>query len=248
MKKIITTILALTVGIFAASAQESDRKWEFDARVGVNIGGTSPLPLPREIRKIESYSPQFSPSVEINATRLINSRWGIGSGIRVEKKAMSTHAQVKDYRTEIIGEGGNKLRGNWTGDVHTNVENWYISIPVQALYRLNSRIEFTGGLFAAYLIDGSFDGYVNDGYLRKDNPTGDKIVFDKKDKGTYDFSNEINSLSWGVQAGAHWSATRHIRLSAQLTWGVNELFKSNFKTISFSMYPIYLNIAAGYRF
>ncbi len=248
MKKIAATILALTIGCLAASAQENSRIWDFDAKVGINIGGTSPLPLPREIRKIESYSPQFSPTIEINATRWINSRWGVSSGIRAERKAMSTHAQVKDYRTEIIGEGGNKLRGNWTGDVHTDVDNWYVCVPLQAVYRLNKHIDFTGGLFFSYLIDGSFEGYVNDGYLRKENPTGDKIVFDKKDRGTYDFSNEINDFSWGVQAGAHWNATDRLKLSAQLTWGVNELFKSDFKTISFSMYPIYLNIAAGYRF
>lgn len=248
MKKIITTILALITTILPASAQETDKIWEFDAKIGVNIGGTSPLPLPEEIRKIESYSPQFAPTIEINATRWINRKWGVSSGIRVEKKSMSTHARVKNYRTEIIGEGGNKLHGNWTGDVHTNCDNLYLSVPLQAVYRLNNSISFTGGLFLSYLMDGSFDGYVNDGYLRKNNPTGDKIVFDKHNRGTYDFSNEINDISWGVQAGTHWNTTDRIKLSAQLTWGINELFKSDFKTISFEMYPIYLNIAAGYRF
>lgn len=248
MRKRATTILIFMVAIFSASAQDSSRIWEFDAKIGVNIGGTSPLPLPEEIRKIESYSPQFAPTLEVNATRLIGGRWGIGSGIRVEKKAMSTHAQVKNYRTEIIGEGGNKLRGNWTGDVHTNSDNLYLTIPVQTVYRLNKNFDFSGGLFFSYLLNGSFDGYVNDGYLRKDNPTGDKIIFDKESKGTYDFSDEINSFSWGLQAAAHWNASDRVKLSAQLTWGVNELFKSSFKTISFAMYPIYLNIAAGYRF
>lgn len=246
MKRITTMILILIAAILSLSAQEN--KWEFDAKIGVNIGGTSPIPLPEEIRNIESYSPQFAPTIEATATRWISGRWGISSGLRAEKRAMSTHAQVKNYRTEIIGEGGNKLRGNWTGDVHTSCDNLYLTIPVQAVYRLNKNFDFSGGLFFSYLLDGSFDGYVNDGYLRKDNPTGDKIVFDKENRGTYDFSDEINSFSWGVQAAAHWNASDRVKLSAQLTWGINELFKSDFKTISFSMYPIYLNIAAGYRF
>lgn len=248
MKKITIAILAITTAILSVTAQENKVKWEFDTKVGVNIGGTSPLPLPEEIRKIESYSPQFAPTIEVNATRWMSSHWGICSGIRAEKKAMSTHAQVKNYRTEIIGEGGNKLRGNWTGDVHTDCENWYLSIPLQAVYRLNNSIDFTAGVFFSYLLDGNFDGYVNDGYLRKENPTGDKIVFDKNNRGTYDFSDEINSFSWGLQAGAHWNTSDRIKVSAQLTWGINELFKNDFKTISFAMYPIYLNIAAGYRF
>ena len=232
----------------ALFAQQQDRVWEYDARVGINIGGTSPLPLPQEIRKIESYSPQFAPTIELSATRFINKRWGLSSGLRVEYKSMKTHAQVKDYRTEILGEGGNKLRGHWTGDVHTTLTNLYLSIPVQGVYRLNEDFSLTAGLYFAYLMDGVFKGYVNDGYLRKENPTGDKIVFDKKDKGTYDFSNNMNNFSWGLQAGAQWLMQEKFKLSAQLTWGVNELFKSDFKTISFAMYPIYLNIAFGYRF
>ena len=248
MKKIAATILMLTIAILSLSAQESTPKWEFDAKIGVNIGGTSPIPLPEEIRKIESYSPQFAPTIEATATRRINGRWGVSCGLRAEKRAMSTQAQVKNYRTEIIGEGGNKLRGNWTGKVHTECDNLYLTIPLQAVYRLNKHFDFSGGVFFSYLLDGSFDGYVNDGYLRKDNPTGDKIVFDKANKGTYDFSNEINNFSWGVQAAAHWNTSDRVKLSAQLTWGANELFKSSFKTISFAMYPIYLNIAAGYRF
>lgn len=246
MKRIATMILILIAAILSLSAQEN--KWEFDAKIGVNIGGTSPIPLPEEIREIESYSPQFAPTIEATATRWISGRWGVSSGLRAEKRAMSTHAQVKNYRTEIIGEGGNKLRGNWTGDVRTSCDNLYLTIPVQAVYRLNKSFDFSGGLFFSYLLDGSFDGYVNDGYLRKDNPTGDKIVFDKENRGTYDFSDEINSFSWGVQAAAHWNTSDRVKLSAQLAWGINELFKSDFKTISFSMYPIYLNIAAGYRF
>ena len=158
MKRITTMILILIAAILSLSAQES--KWEFDAKIGVNIGGTSPIPLPEEIREIESYSPQFAPTIEATATRWISGRWGVSSGLRAEKRAMSTHAQVKNYRTEIIGEGGNKLRGNWTGDVHTSCDNLYLTIPVQAVYRLNKSFVFSGGLFFSYLLDGSFDGYI----------------------------------------------------------------------------------------
>ena len=33
-----------------------------------------------------------------------------------------------------------------------------------------------------------------------------------------------------------------------LTWGCNGIFKSSFKTITFTMYPIYLNLGFGYAF
>ena len=30
--------------------------WEYTVKAGFNVGGTSPLPLPREIRSIDSYN------------------------------------------------------------------------------------------------------------------------------------------------------------------------------------------------
>lgn len=44
--------------------------------------------------------------------------------------------RIKNYSMEIIGSGGEKLKGNWTGGVQTKVENSYFSIPVVALYQL----------------------------------------------------------------------------------------------------------------
>ncbi len=43
---------------------------------------------------------------------------------------MRTKAEVKNYGMEIIGEDGNRLKGNWTGGVRTKVQNSYLTIPI----------------------------------------------------------------------------------------------------------------------
>ena len=59
-------VVLLFVSIFTAQAQEERNQgiiwsylhgWEYGIKAGFNIGGTSPLPLPKEIRKIDSYAP-----------------------------------------------------------------------------------------------------------------------------------------------------------------------------------------------
>ena len=54
-------VVLLFVSIFTAQAQEERNQgiiwsylhgWEYGIKAGFNIGGTSPLPLPKEIRKI----------------------------------------------------------------------------------------------------------------------------------------------------------------------------------------------------
>lgn len=245
----------LFVALFSASAnaQSGDKKatrWEYDVELGVAIGGTSPMPLPEEIREIKSYSPEFAPNIGAYVTRWfgVERRWGFSTGLRLENKAMSTKARVKNYRTEIVGENENRLQGNWTGIVRTKVDNIYLTLPMLATYKANERLTVRGGAFLSFLLDGDFSGYVNNGYLRKDNPTGDKVLFDKNSKGVYDFSGDLRDFLFGLQCGARWMATDHVALFTDLTWGLTELFESDFSTISFSMYPIYLNIGVGYRF
>ena len=41
-------------------AWSSLRGLEYQVKAGFNIGGTSPLPLPREIRSIDSYRPRLA--------------------------------------------------------------------------------------------------------------------------------------------------------------------------------------------
>lgn len=60
MKKTIYNIIAVTmlVALMPAKAVTGDF-WDdlqVNGRVGYNIGGTAPVPLPRTIRSIESYS------------------------------------------------------------------------------------------------------------------------------------------------------------------------------------------------
>ncbi|MDL2245394.1 PorT family protein, partial [Parabacteroides sp. OttesenSCG-928-J18] len=48
--------------------------------------------------------------------------------------------------------------------------------------------------------------------------------------------------------GAEWRAFKKFTINTNLTWGLNDVFKRDFKTITFAMYPIYLNAGFGYVF
>ena len=145
---------------------------------------------------------------------------------------METKATVKNYSMEIIGSGGEKLKGNWTGGVQTKVENTYIS----------------AGPFVSFATNRNFSGYVYDGYLREINPTGTKVEFSGDNRASYDFSDNLRKFQWGAQIGTEWKAFKHLIVYADLTWGLNDIFQKDFDTITFGMYPIYLNVGFGYAF
>lgn len=224
--------------------------WEYELRAGLGIGGSAPLPLPAEIRSIDSYNPTLAIMLEGNATKWFGEKrkWGLIAGVRIENKNMTTKATTKNYSMEIIGDDGNRLKGNWTGGVQTKVRNAYVTVPVLAAYKVSKRWNLKAGAYVSYLMDGEFSGQVYEGYLREGDPTGDKINFYNGAVATYDFSNDLRNFAWGVQAGADWKAFKHLKVFADLTWGLNDIFQKDFETVTFAMYPIYLNIGFGYAF
>lgn len=226
------------------------RGWDMEIRAGFNLGGTSPLPLPVEIRSIDSYSPNLPFSLEANFIKRFDEdkKWGLLFGVKLENKNMETKATVKNYSMEIIGDEGQRVAGRWTGGVQTSVKNAYLTFPVLATYKVHPRTNIKAGVFLSYVMDRKFNGYVYDGYLREGNPTGLKTEFANGKTATYDFSDELRTFQWGAQVGVDWKAFTHLKVYADLTWGLNDIFKSDFKTITFNMYPIYLNVGIGYVF
>lgn len=223
---------------------------EYEVKAGINIGGTAPLPLPEEIRAIKGYSPNVNLSLEGNVTKWFGkqSKWGIILGLRLENKGMETKARTKNYGMEIIGGGGEKLKGNWTGMVKTKFHGSYFSIPLMAAYKVSPRVRFSAGPYISFMTSGDFSGHVYDGYLRKDNSLGDKVKFEGEQVAPYDFSDDLSTFQWGAQAGVDWRAFKHLNIFADITWGLNDIFKKDFNTVTFAMYPIYLNMGFGYAF
>lgn len=77
MKKIYTFVLALLslTNVFAQSGSHTDdtdenllraavRGWHVRVGAGFNLGGTSPLPLPAEIRSIDGFNPGLCIALE----------------------------------------------------------------------------------------------------------------------------------------------------------------------------------------
>lgn len=257
-KTILSTIIALYC-VVAVQAQQNRTKaiinaavmgWKIELRAGYNLGGTAPLPLPQEIRSIESYNPMMAFSVETNISKWFGpeDKWGVITGVKLENKDMKTDARVKNYGMEIFGDNGERVAGRWTGGVQTTVENSFLTFPILGAYKVHKRTSIKAGVFLSYLLRGNFTGYVYDGYIRQEDPTGLKVEYTGDNTAPYDFSNQLRNFQWGVQLGADWEAFKHLKLYADLSWGLNDAFKKDFNTITFSMYPIYLNAGIAYLF
>ncbi len=221
------------------------RGMEYQIKAGLSLGGVSPIPLPKEIRSIDSYNPTLLVAIEGNVTKWLTDEWGILVGVRLEEKGMKTDAKVKNYNMVMTTSDQGYLQGAWTGNVKTKVRNSYLSFPVLATYRISPRWVVKGGAYLSYMADGEFSGTAYDGYLRNGDPTGEKVFVTEA---SYDFSYGLRRFAWGAQLSGEWRAFKRLNVYADLTWGLNNIFKSSFDVIEFNMYPIYMNAGFAYVF
>lgn len=221
--------------------------WHLHLGAGFNIGGAAPLPLPREIRSIESYNPMLNIALEGDVHKKINrSSWGVMLGLRLETKAMKTDAVVKNYHMEAVSaDGAVKINGAWTGHVRTRVDNTYLTFPMLATYTISDRWQVQAGPYLSWMMNGSFSGEAYDGYIRDIDPTGEKA---EVSSATYDFSKDLRHFHWGLQLGGEFKAYRHLAVTANLQWGLNGIFPSDFESVTFSLYPIYATVGFSYLF
>lgn len=219
---------------------------EYRVKAGIALGGTTPLPLPAEIRKINSFNPGLNLSIEGEVFKLFNERWGLAFGLRLETRGMATDADVKGYRM-ALQSGNQQIAGYFWGSVKTDVTNAFITLPVAAVWKPAKRWGVKFGVYGSYAFKRSFSGLAYNGYLRQEDPTGAYIEIGAED-GLYDFSDNMRRWYWGTQIGGEWQAFQHLVIGVDVSWGMNSIFAKNFETVNFKMFPIYGTLSFAYIF
>lgn len=217
-------------------------------RVGYSIGGNAPLPMPATIRSLNSYKLQPNVSFGIDAFKPIHGKWGAMVGIHFENKGMHIDADVKNYHMEIV-KGGEKLSGVFTGKNNSTATQWMFTAPIQAVCCLRPNLKLKLGPYFSYLTQGKFEGYAYDGYLRVNDPTGERIDMghDEGERGDYEFNDDMRKFQMGIDLGVDWYFSRRVGVYADLQWGLTGTFKSSFNTIEQTLYPIYGTIGLTYK-
>ncbi len=115
---------------------------EHRIQAGFNLGATAPVGLPATIRKINSYRPEFSPSLgyELSWRPSASHKWGAAIGVKLDYKGMTTKDEVMYFHTMITMEdasGKSEFEGAFTGKNKTTVRNAYVAFPISATYTPN---------------------------------------------------------------------------------------------------------------
>jgi len=224
---------------FAQEERASPRLFEYYIQLGYNIGGAMPIPLPEQIRKIRHYDPGFSPSIGGEVVYNIDPKWSLGAALRFDIKGMNITDSVQYFHT-LISMDDAEFEGDFSGTNQTTAKNGYLLLPVYAVYNTGRNWRVKLGAYAGYLVRPYFRGTVRDGYIRKGNSLGEKVIIDKA---VFNFDEKENKWDWGLHAGGEKKWSR-FALSGDLQWGLRSLFPSSFKGVGFKMTNVYFTLSA----
>ena len=249
MKKlsIIFFCMLLSAATVLGAEREENSDWHIKGRVGYSIGGTAPIGMPATIRKLNKFELKPNLSVGVDVQKNFWGNWGLQGGLHFENKSMSIDATVKSYYMDLV-RGGQSLDGRFTGRVITDARQWMFAVPVNATFQPSGRVLLYAGPYLSVLTSKSFEGNVYNGYLRKGDPTGEKVEMGEEEstRGYYDFSDDMRNFQCGIAIGADWQVHKHFGVSVVLNWGLNGIFKSSFKTVEQTLFPIYGTIGVFY--
>ena len=249
MKKTLIIAAIISTFTFHYSPCFAGDSIDYKARVAYNIGGTMPLGVPASIRSIDAF--RLTPSVMVGTDINLhfNKMFGLMTGLRFENKGMDLEITAKSYYMEIR-KGDSQLGGLFTGHVKQELTQWMLTLPVQLTCRAAENVTLKAGPYISLLLSKRFSGIAFDGYIRQGNPTGPRVDIGstEADWATYDFSDDMRTLQWGVALGLDWDFTTRLGLSLDLNWGLSGIFPGSFTTVEQTLYPIYGTIGLFYRF
>ncbi|MDO4209423.1 MAG: outer membrane beta-barrel protein [bacterium] len=244
-------------------------------RLGYSIGGTIPIDFPAEMRALNSYSPKVNYQFGIDYERMLTDKYGLQLGLYLERRGFKSEVEMRHYDI-TLEQGGEKIKGPFSGNVVIEIVQIGVTIPVQATWHPDERWTLRLGPYVSYIHDRSFQGYAYgkkvydadgkwtgsfDAYIRRDEIRGEKVeigdiykdeagnVVDKR--GTFsgeDYNSYLRRLQYGVDMGAEFKINRSWGAYADFSFGLNSAFNGKEgNPVSMALHPTYLTVGLTYR-
>ena len=227
------------------------------------------------MRALNSYSPKVNYQFGIDYERMLTDKYGLQLGLYLERRGFKSEVEMRHYDI-TLEQGGEKIKGPFSGNVVIEIVQIGVTIPVQATWHPDERWTLRLGPYVSYIHDRSFQGYAYgkkvydadgkwtgsfDAYIRRDEIRGEKVeigdiykdeagnVVDKR--GTFsgeDYNSYLRRLQYGVDMGAEFKINRSWGAYADFSFGLNSAFNGKEgNPVSMALHPTYLTVGLTYR-
>ena len=227
------------------------------------------------MRALNSYSPKVNYQFGIDYERMLTDKYGLQLGLYLERRGFKSEVEMRHYDI-TLEQGGEKIKGPFSGNVVIEIVQIGVTIPVQATWHPDEKWTLRLGPYVSYIHDRSFQGYAYgkkvydadgkwtgsfDAFIRRDEIRGEKVeigdiykdeagnVVDKR--GTFsgeDYNSYLRRLQYGVDMGAEFKINRSWGAYADFSFGLNSAFNGKEgNPVSMALHPTYLTVGLTYR-
>jgi len=214
---------------------------------GFNIGGVAPTYIPPEVRKINSYSPIYPISFDIDVPFLhFNENLVIHSGLSLESRSMSGGVYVENFKGVINLENTpfQNIFGYFTGTVESTFYNWYLCLPLRLNYSFNKTWSIFGGPYFSTAISRTFVGRVKNAYIRLGPPTSKKIEIPS---GSFDLSDQIRRTDVGLHMGSKYTINNKWDVRGSLNYGLTNVIDAPIENLPIKLHNVFFNLSLAYK-
>ncbi len=241
MRKIII-LFSLLVSVLSLKAQtnkESKSKFlSWQAFAGLNLGATSPVPVPKGVTKVYAWYPNTNPSVGITGVHKFTEHHGLGFSLQAERKSFKATTKLENLAVgdaSQYGEDSETLSGNQ----QTSFEARYISLPLFYIASLaQNNLKLYAGTYASLLLGTSFKIVMD-----TDPETLDDSTFQRLSMDDYVRPYEI-----GFIFGSDYFFSNNLGATVRFTAGITSATKDEFANIGYSLHNLYALVGITYRF
>ena len=215
----------------------------------LNLGMTSSIGVPRQTRAISAAPYNFNFAIGCMVSQRFSRKWGIQSGLRIERKGNNSNVYMEDYLTRVhIYEGqAEEVQGYYTGRSQGFHDVWALTMPLCAMYQPNQNwCLYFGPYFSfqfsryRYGISGDADGC----YIRESvySPT---VSVDHSET---DHSKKVSKWDCGVTVGCTRRLWRQLYMVCDLNWGLVNQWDGTDYGMKMPIFNIYGQLGFGWKF
>ena len=223
-------LFLLCLGFVSTYAQ--DVRWKLSPILGLDMGGTIPIPL-SEMPDDAEATPLIKPTMGIGLHYNLNKRLDLGAEVNYHNLSLEANVNVI---SQAFWSDDRSYATYFTGEAYTNTELRFIELPVTATYHLGKRWSLVFGAYYSRILKGVLDSEGKNGWISVNKEDTDNAPLPGTQNTSFSFNDDLDTYDLGGLLGYQFKIGERMSLWGRLNVGLKSIFKPEFQNIDYDMY------------
>ena len=235
-------IFTLIFFLILTSLKAQDAKWELTTSLGVDFGGTIPIPL-SEMPDDADASLKIRPTFGLGMQRNLSERWSLGLEANYHIIAIDAYVTVI---SQAFWADDRSYATYFSGDAYSYTELQFVELPLTAVYHFKKRFSMVFGGYFSIITKGKLETEGKNGWISADKNDTDTAPLPGTQNTSFDFNDDLSNYDVGALLGYEIDLGKRFNLWGRFGVGFKSIFKPDFNNIDYDMYQFRFSTGVSY--